>query len=232
MNRWLFLRNGVVIAAALLGAVTSGRAAALPDKVDFNHHIKPLLSDRCFVCHGPDEKARKAKLRLDTRDDAFKALDEGMFVIKPGNPAKSEIIRRITSTDADEMMPPPKSNLALNKDEIELLRRWVQQGAEWKKHWSFIPVGDVKVPTVKNRKWPRNDIDRFVLARLEGEKIKPLLEAGKERLLRRVTFDLTGLPPTLEEIDAFLADQPPSAYEKVVDRLLASPAFGERMAVD
>src|SRR5882672_745457 len=207
-------------------------AAQLPDKVDFNYHIKPLLSDRCYTCHGPDEKARKAKLRLDTKEGAFKALDGGMFVIKPGDLVHSEMARRIASTDPEEIMPPPKSNLALNKDEVELLRRWIVQGAEWKKHWAFIPVGEVFIPAVKNKKWPRNDIDRFVLARLESEALKPSPEAGRERLLRRVTFDLTGLPPSLAEMDSFLADKSPDAYEKVVDRLLASPAYGERMAAE
>jgi hypothetical protein len=207
-------------------------AANLPAKVDFNYHIKPLLSDRCFTCHGPDEKARKAKLRLDTKEGAFKALDDGMFIVKPGDLAHSEVARRITLTDPDEMMPPPKSNLALSRDEIALLRRWIEQGAEWKKHWAFIPVADTPVPDVKNRKWSRNDIDRFVLARLENEGLKPSPEASKERLLRRVTFDLTGLPPSLAEIDAFLVDKSPGAYEKVVDRLLGSPSYGERMAVE
>src|SRR5689334_4215981 len=131
-------------AAFIIGCtlwITHGALAVPPARVDFNYHIKPLLSDRCYTCHGPDEKARKGKLRLDTQDGAFKALDDGMFVIKPGDLSHSELVRRITSTDPDEMMPPPKSNLALSKEEIDLLRRWVQQGAEWKKHWAFIPVG-------------------------------------------------------------------------------------------
>ncbi len=224
-------RIGLALVVSLLLAC-SVRAASLPAKVDFNYHIKPLFSDRCFTCHGPDEKARKGKLRLDTKEGAFKALKNGMFVLKPGDLAHSEVARRITSTDPDEMMPPPKSNLALSQEEIALLRRWVEQGAEWKKHWSFIPVGEVTVPEVRNWKWVRNDMDRFVLARLESERLKPAPEAGKERLLRRVTFDLTGLPPSLGEMDAFLADKSPGAYEKVVDRLLASPSYGERMAVE
>jgi len=170
----------------LAAADFSNGRAATPEKLDFNHHIKPLLSDRCFACHGPDEKSRKGKLRLDTKDGAFKALDGGMFVIKPSDAAHSELVRRITSTDPDEMMPPPKSNLALSKHEVELFKRWVQQGAEWKKHWSFIPVEDVKVPSVKNKKWPRNDIDRFVLARLEKEGLRPSKEAPREPRLRRV----------------------------------------------
>ena len=218
------------LALATLCAKTD--AAQLPARVDFNHHIKPLLSDRCFVCHGPDEKARKGKLRLDTKEGAFKALTDGKFVIKPGDAANSELIHRITSSDPDEVMPPPKANLALSADEIALLKKWVTQGAEWKKHWAFIPVGEVAAPATKNRKWARNDIDRFVLARLEAEHLKPSPEATRERWLRRASFDLTGLPPSPPEIDTFLADKSPEAYGKVADRLLASPAYGERMAVE
>jgi hypothetical protein len=226
---WANVVTSILRCVLILSLAGQLPAASLPAKVDFNHHIKPLLSDRCFTCHGPDEKARKGKLRLDTQEGAFKALEDGMFVIKPGDLAHSEVARRITSTDLDEMMPPPKSNLTLGRDEAALLRRWIEQGAEWKKHWAFIPVGDVSVPEVKG---PRNEIDRFVLARLESERLKPSPEAGRERLLRRVTFDLTGLPPSLAEMDAFLADKSPDAYEKVVDRLLASPTYGERMAVE
>ena len=207
-------------------------AAPLPDQVDFNYHIKPLLSDRCFACHGPDEKSREAKLRLDTPEGAFKALEDGMFVIKPRDLKHSEVVRRITSTDPEEVMPPPKSNLALSKDESALLRRWIEQGAQWKKHWAFVPVGNVPVPKTKDKKWARHDLDRFVLARLESHGLKPAPPATRERWLRRVTFDLTGLPPTMAEMDAFLADAAPGAEERVVDRLLASPAYGERMAAD
>jgi len=237
MNGGISIDHSIVKRAGLLllFAVWSAFplfAASLPEKVDFNYHIKPLLSDRCYACHGPDEKARKAKLRLDIKEGAFKALEEGMFVVKPADLAHSEVYRRITATDPDDMMPPPKSNLALSKDEIELIRRWIEQGAEWKRHWSFIPVQAVKAPAVKDQQWPKNDIDLFVLARLESEGLQPGKEAGKERLLRRVTFDLTGLPPTLSEIDSFLADNSPHAYERIVDRLLASPAYGERLAVE
>ncbi len=222
----------LAVAVAVLLAGLPALTAPLPARVDFNYHIKPLLSDRCFFCHGPDEKGRKGKLRLDTKEGALKALEGGMAVIKPGDTAHSELLRRITSTDPEEVMPPPKSNLALSADEIALFKKWIEQGAEWKKHWAFIPVGNVVVPDTKNRKWARNEIDRFVLTKLEGEKLKPAPEATKERLLRRVSLDLTGLPPTLAEVDAFLADKSPDAYEKVVDRLLASPAYGERMAVE
>ena len=226
------LRLWILLASLLATLCAKTDAAPLPARVDFNYHIKPLLSDRCFFCHGPDEKARKGKLRLDTKEGAFKALTDGKFVIKPGDAANSELIHRITSSDPEELMPPPKANLALSADEVALLKKWVAQGAEWKKHWAFIPVGQVTVPETKNRKWARNEIDRFVLAKLEAEKLKPAPEATRERWLRRVSFDLTGLPPTPPEIDSFLADKSPDAYEKVVDRLLASPAYGERMAVE
>jgi hypothetical protein len=236
-NRRHFLSQTWPHAGQLLGMVAAGAALAVqaaspPDKVDFNYSIKPLLSDRCYACHGPDEKARKAKLRLDTQEGVFKGLEDGLAVVKPSDLAKSEMYRRITSDDPDEKMPPPKSNLTLSQDDIALVRRWIEQGAEWKRHWSFVPVSHVPLPEVKNRQWPRNEIDRFVLARLEREGLQPSPEASPERLLRRVTFDLTGLPPTLAQMDAFLADSSAQAYERAVDRLLASPAYGERMAVD
>ena len=204
---------------AVLAAAYSVKGGNLPQKVDFNYHIKPLLSDRCYACHGPDEKARKAKLRLDVKESAFKG-----DIIKPGRPDQSELIRRITATDPDDHMPPPESNLSLNADEIALLRRWIEQGAEWGKHWSFVPLPEVQDPNAS--------IDTFVREPLEREGLKPAPAATKERLIRRVSFDLIGLPPTLEEIDAFLADNSAQAYERVVDRLLASAAYGERMAVD
>ncbi len=231
-NQASLLRTAFVACCLFVSLGDSAWAAGLPARVDFNYHIKPLLSDRCYTCHGPDEKARKGKLRLDTEEGAFKALDDGMAVIKPGDAAHSELVRRITTNDEDDLMPPAKSNLKLTAEEIALLKRWVEQGAEWKKHWAFIPVDEVPVPEVKNRKWPRNDIDRFVLARLDDANLEPSPEATRERLLRRVSFDLTGLPPSLAEIDAFLADRSPDAFERVVDRLLASPAYGERMAVE
>ena len=216
------LVNAMLSLAA--GGVYTAHAGNLPQKVDFNYHIKPLLSDRCYACHGPDEKARKGKLRLDQKEEAFKVLKDGNAVIKPGSSSQSELIRRITTNDPDDHMPPPKSNLSLSADEVELIRRWVDQGAEWGKHWSFVPVH----PTDD----PHASIDKFVRERIEREGLKPAPEASKERLIRRVTFDITGLPPTLEEIDAFLADKSADAYERVVDRLLASSAYGERMAVD
>ncbi len=222
----------MLAAWAVLGSLSRVHAAPRGGRVDFNYHIRPILSDRCLACHGPDEKGRKAKLRLDTREGTFKAVEDGRFVVKPGDLAKSELFRRIVSTDPDEVMPPPASHLSLSQAEIDLLRRWIEEGAEWKGHWAFQPVAPVSVPAVRNTKWPRNEVDRFILARLEREGLKPQPEADRERLLRRVTYDLTGLPPTVRELDAFLADKAPDAYERAVDRLLASSAYGERMAVD
>ncbi|MEQ9438166.1 MAG: DUF1553 domain-containing protein [Cyclobacteriaceae bacterium] len=203
----------------------------VPKEVDFNLHVKPILSDRCFACHGPDENHREAGLRLDTEEGAMSALEEGEgHAIVPGNVKKSVVYQRIRSDDPEMVMPPPASNLVLTEYEKEVLEKWIKQGAEWKAHWSFIPPEKAELPEVDEEEWGRNPIDRFVLARLEDEGLQPSPEASKEKLLRRVTFDLTGLPPSPEEINAFLQDDSPEAYEKVVDRLLASSHYGERMA--
>ena len=194
--------------------------------------MRPILSDRCFVCHGPDSQRREAELRLDTRDGLFSKLDDGLNAVRPGDLEHSAVYQRISSADVDERMPPADSKLVLSPREIEIIQRWIAQGAVWKQHWSFQPVEPVAVPEVRDSQWPRNSIDRFVLARLEREGLRPTAPAAQERLIRRVSFDLTGLPPTLEEIDAFLADTREDAYERLVDRLLASPHYGERMAVD
>ena len=206
-------------------------AKKLPEVVDFNFHVKPILSDRCFACHGPDEAKQEAELRLDTEEGAFAALTESEgFAIVPGNVAQSAVYHRIMSDDPDSIMPPPESNLTLTAYEKDVISRWIEQGAEWKEHWSFAAPEQLELPSVQREDWVQNPIDRFVLARLEQEGLAPAPEASPEKLLRRVTFDLTGLPPTLEELDQFLADESPNAYEKVVDRLLASPHYGERMA--
>ncbi len=206
----------------LLAAVSTGMAAP----VSFNREVLPILSDKCFACHGPDASHREAELRLDVREDAVKDA------IVPGKSKDSEAFLRILSEDPDEVMPPPKSHLTLTAAEKDLLRRWIDEGAEYQPHWSFIPLpAVVAVPPVKDAAWARGDMDRFILARLEQEGLKPSPEAAKERWLRRVTFDLTGLPPVQAEIDAFLSDHGADAHEKVADRLLASPRFGERMAV-
>jgi hypothetical protein len=225
--------GGLVLVAAT--SLNSYAAAAGVDRaagkgnVDFSRDIQPILSDNCFRCHGPDEKARKGKLRLDTKEGAFRVKD-GKTVIVPGKSAESELLRRITTKDPDDLMPPPESNRQLTARQITLLRQWIDEGATWGRHWALNPIQAPKPPRVKNTRWPVNDIDRFVLARLEQEGLAPSPAADRERLIRRVTFDLTGLPPTPAELDAFLSDTSSSAYERVVERLLISPRFGERMA--
>ncbi len=214
--------------------ISDSLQAVLPDQVDFNFHVKPILSDRCFACHGPDPNTREGNLRLDTEEGAFAAIDslgERHAIVK-GNLNKSMLFQRIVSKDPDEMMPPANSNLTLNDYEIGILTKWIEQGAQWKEHWSFIPPTKPEVPKVTQKEWVKNPIDNFVLNRLEQKGLKPAQEASKEILLRRVSFDLTGLPPTVAEVDAFMKDTSPNAYEKAVDRLLASPHYGERMAVE
>ena len=207
--------------------------AALPEVVDFNFHVKPILSDRCFKCHGPDANTREAELRLDTPEGAFARLyeDSTRFVIVPGSPEESEVFVRITHPDPEERMPHPDSKLFLSENEIALIERWIEQGAEWKEHWAFTPPAKAELPEVENTTWPRSELDYFVLARLEREGLSPAPEEAREKWLRRVSFDLTGLPPSLDDLEAFLSDESEDAYEKVVDRLLASRAYGERMAV-
>jgi hypothetical protein len=199
-------------------------------KVDFNRDIRPVLSDTCFKCHGPDGNQRMANLRLDDTEGLF--VDRGGYrIIVPGNSAQSKLYQKISSTDESFRMPPVYSGRSLTPKQIELIKEWIDQGAKWEMLWSFVPPKRPPVPEVKDKAWPRNALDNFVLARLESEGLKPSPEADKATLLRRVYFDLTGLPPTPAEIDAFLADRSPDAYEKRVDQLLASPHYGERMAM-
>jgi hypothetical protein len=198
--------------------------------VQFNRDIRPILSDNCFACHGPDKNQRKAELRLDTERGAF--ADRGGYqVLVPGKPEQSELYRRITSTDESLRMPKPKFGKELSKRQVELIRLWIAQGARWQKHWSLIAPNRADLPAASDRAWPVNAIDRFILARLEQEGLKPSPQAERRDLIRRLSFDLLGLPPKPEEVDAFLADKSPEAYEKLVDRLLASEHFGERMAM-
>ena len=206
----------------------------LPAKVDFNNHIRPILSDRCFKCHGPDEKQRKANLRLDIADSAFAALKEspGSFAIVPGDPAHSQVFLRISSTDTSEQMPPPSSNVSLSAYEIKLIEKWIRQGAEYKTHWAFIAPQPQQLPETENKKWAKNEIDQFVLDKMESIGLSPNEQADKERLLKRVCFDLTGLPPTIEMQEKFLNDNTANAYDKIIDVLLASPHYGEKMAVN
>lgn len=200
-------------------------SSAIADEIDFARDIRPILSDNCYHCHGPDAKVREADLRLDTKDGLFRSLDDTTVVV-PGKVGESELIRRVMTGDDDERMPPPDSNRSLTQKQVELLAKWVESGAVWKGHWSFQPIEQSEVPDGETA------IDYFVRKRLEQQGLTPSPEASKERLLRRLTFDLTGLPPTLEELDAFLADDSREAFEKVVDRLLKSPHYGERMAWD
>ena len=204
---------------------------SLPDRVDFNFHIKPILSDRCFTCHGPDANTREAGLRLDTKEGAFAALgdDKDHYAIISGDAENSTLIQRIFSDNPDDIMPTPESNLTLTEFEKSLLKKWVDQGAEWKEHWSFLPIKETEIPQVTAGEI-HNPIDNFVLAKLENQGLKSLGQASRENLIRRLSFDLTGLPPTLEEIDDFVNDQSPDAYEKVVDRLLETDAYAETMA--
>jgi hypothetical protein len=192
------------------------------DRIEFNRDIRPILSDTCFLCHGPDKARRKADLRLDVESSA-KAKREDHFIIVSGKLDQSELIRRIMTDDADERMPPPDSGRQLTKQQIDLLKRWVAQGAPWQAHWSFIAPKRPAMPPVKDSAWPRNPVDHFILAKLENEGMSPSPEADAAALQRRVTLDLTGLPPAPSETS--------EPYSALVDRLLASPRFGERMAI-
>ncbi len=204
----------------------------LPEEIDFNLHVKPVLSDRCFACHGPDKTKQKAGLRLDLAESAYGELEEnpGKFAIVPGKLSASQVYHHITSDDPEMIMPPPESDLSLTAYEIAILIKWIEQGAEYKPHWAFTKPVDHKLPEVEKTAWVKNPIDRFILHKLENKGWNTSEEAGKEELLRRVCLDLTGLPPSLAEMDSFLNDDSKGAYEKLVDRLLNSPHFGERMA--
>ncbi|MGV3659759.1 MAG: DUF1549 domain-containing protein, partial [Prosthecobacter sp.] len=214
---------GLLLFASVCGALAEGR-------VRFNRDVRPILSNKCFRCHGFDEKSREAGLRLDVREGALEA-HEGVRAIVPGKPGESALMDRIETTDADEIMPPPKANQTLSAAERDILRRWIAEGAEYEAHWSLIPPQAVALPAVQDKAWARNEIDHFILARLEQQELKPTAQATPETLLRRVSFDLTGLPPTLKNLDD-PSDQTDLSYEAAVDRLLASRHYGERMAVD
>lgn len=209
----------------LLSAVAVSGAA---DPIDFNRDVRPILSDKCFFCHGPDEKHRSAKLRLDVEKDA-KADRKGTPAIVPGKPDESELVLRITAEDESDRMPPKKANKPLTAAEIDVLTRWVKEGAKWSAPWAYVPPVRHPIPDVAGN-WAANWIDRFIAARLAKEKLSPSPDADRVTLARRLSFDLTGLPPTPAEVDAFVADTDPRAVEKLVDRLLASERYGERMA--
>jgi len=220
--------DGFMLTAVFLFALRPA-CAAEPGKVDFARQIRPILAESCFECHGPDPRGRKANLHLDSREDVFG--DRGGYsLVVPGKPEESELIARITSNEPDEVMPPPKSRRQLAKDQAELLKRWVAEGASWSEHWSFVPPRRPNVPEVSSQGWCRNPIDRLVLARLDRAALKPSPAADRVTLIRRLSLDLLGLPPTPLEVDQFQSDERPDAFERLVDRLLASPQFGERWA--
>ena len=224
-SKWVALAlNTLFWAAGLLSAVAADPPSA---SVDFTRDIRPILSSNCFTCHGPHEEARKGDLRLDDKASAFRDRD-GYAVIVPGSVEDSLIIDRVTAEDADVRMPPDKD--PLTPEQVDALRRWIEQGAEWQEHWAFAPVARPDAPAVGDTGWARNDIDRFILARLDAEGLSHAAEADKRTLIRRVTLDLTGLPPSREDVRAFVENDAPDAYEKVVDRLLATPQYGEHMS--
>ena len=202
------------------------RGAGSPAPLEYNRDIRPILSENCFVCHGADSGSRKAKLRLDSFEEATARREDDIAIIVPGKPDESEVVRRIFDA-GDDLMPPEKSHKVLTAQQKEMLKRWIGEGAKYQPHWSFIAPVKAPLPKVKNAKWVRTPVDGFVLARLEKENFKPAAEADRRTLARRLSYDLTGLPPKPEEVEAFVADKSPDAYEKLVDRWLASPQWGE-----
>ncbi|MFM7089834.1 MAG: DUF1549 domain-containing protein, partial [Bacteroidota bacterium] len=214
-------------------AEVASEISKLTIEPDYNFHVKPILSDKCFACHGPDKRKQKAGLRLDIAENAYGSLPESpeKVAIKPGNLRKSEVFHRIISNDPNFQMPEPASHLSLSNKEKAVLIRWIQNGAKYKPHWALVrPV----LPDLPKSKWKnlvKNEIDLFIHKRLQEEQLSPAVSAEKELLLRRLSLDLTGLPPTLDDLDDFIKDNSSSAYEKQVDKLLASPHYGEKMAV-
>ena len=223
-------RRPTLLALVALACVRS--AAGAGPVIDYNRQVRPILSQNCFACHGPDADKRQAELRLDERASALVPAESGKPAIVPGNAEASALVKRIFATRASVVMPPPKSHKTLTDAEKRVLRDWVSQGAAYQTHWSFRAPVQPPLPVVREPKWARNAIDRFILERLEAEGLAPSAEADRPTLIRRLTLDLTGLPPTPDEIDAYLADNRAGAYERVVNRLLDSPRYGERMALD
>jgi hypothetical protein len=239
-NRWLLGGAAAVLPLLALGWAASGQtgdakaqganakpqaARVAPEKLEYNRDIRPILAENCFACHGPDSASRKAGLRLDQREVAIKRR-----AIAPGHPEKSHLIERVLAKDADEIMPPPKTTKKLTPEQKDKLRRWIAAGAEYQPHWSFLAPKRLPIPAVKSTKWVRNAIDNFVLAELEKRGLTPAPEADRWTLGRRVSLDLTGLPPEPAELEAFVKDTRPDAYERYVDKLLESPQYGEHRA--
>ena len=230
MIGWLRKFAGVT---CLFISVTATLAAQTPAPssplIDFQRQIRPILSDNCFLCHGPDKGTRMVDLRLDTKDGIASVRKNGTVVV-PGKPDESLLIQRVISPNPGFRMPPAYSHKTLTDAQKSVLRKWVEQGAAWREHWAFAPPVKAALPAVKSQGWARNEIDTFLQAKMEATGLTPAPEADRRALIRRVTLDLTGLPPTAEEVAAFLRDNSPDAYEKVVDRLLASPRYGEHRA--
>lgn len=229
MRNACFILLVVVCGFSLFCCEQKTSQVKVPKKVDFNFDVRPILVQNCYLCHGPDPSSRKADLRLDTFEGATALLDDGRHPIVPGNASKSELIKRIMHEDKDAMMPPPESNLELSEYEIEVLRKWIDQGAEWKSHWAFIQPELVE-PEEFDSDESNNGIDNFVLEKMESKGISPSPLADKNTLIRRVSYILTGLPPTIEKVEEFVQDESPNAYKKMVDYYLGSDAFGERWA--
>jgi mono/diheme cytochrome c family protein len=219
----------LALLAMAIGWTIARPGLAADERVDFNRHVRPILSQNCFACHGRDEKKRQAELRLDLREIATADRD-GTRAVAPGHPEASELIHRIAGADPGQRMPPPASGKKLTGREIEVLRRWIAQGAPYAPHWAYLKPVRPALPAISDRAWPKNAVDHFVLARLEREGLRPSAEADREALVRRVSLGVTGLPPTREEAGRFLADRSPDAYEKLVDRLLSAKAYGEHWA--
>ncbi|HEV3026428.1 MAG TPA: PSD1 and planctomycete cytochrome C domain-containing protein, partial [Planctomycetota bacterium] len=219
----------VILLFPSLAAQDARPRVEVPDRVEFNRDIRPLLYENCIKCHGSDVKSRKGNLRLDTKDGAFGEIEKGRFALVPGDLEKSELWRRIATSEREDLMPPSKSGKKLTRPQIETFKRWIQQGAQWQGHWAFLPPKKTALPPTRTAGWGRNSIDAFILARLEAEGLTPSVEADRATLGRRVTLDLTGLPPTTAEVNDFVGDPAPNAYERLVDRLLASSRFGENM---
>ncbi len=221
--------SGVAQNAVRKPELNGKQSAGVGRGVDYNRDVRPILSQHCFKCHGPDEGQRQAKLRLDQRAGALALLSSGRKAVMPGKPEASTLVARVFS-HGNDIMPPAYANKPLSNKEKDTLKQWIANGATYQPHWAFVPPKSAPVPRVKNTNWPRNPIDNFILARLEQQGLKPSPPADRYTLVRRVYLDLIGIPPTPEEADAFLKDTAPDAYEKLVDRLLDSPHYGEKWA--
>jgi hypothetical protein len=234
IRKWIFLLMGLTAIVTAFNGCGNGNNTALPDEVSYNFHIRPLLSDKCFKCHGPDTSKMEAGLRLDLAEKAFAPLREtkGGFAIVPFKPGESELLKRISSTDSTYLMPPPDGHLGmLTPHEVNLFEKWIEQGAKYEPHWAFIPPKKAPLPKISDKDWPLNEIDHFILAKMDARNLSPNDEEDTERLLKRLSYDLTGLPPSPELMDAFSKDKSGKAYEKMVDRLLGSKHYGEKMAL-